>query len=44
VAEHVLVSAEVFERLLSDDQDRQEQAAFLRAAKTNAKSRLLEDE
>jgi hypothetical protein len=38
------VSAEIFERLLSDEEDRQHQAAFLRAAKKNAKARLLEDE
>ena len=41
---YVLVSAEIFERLLSDEEDRQHQAAFLRAAKKNAKVRLLEDE
>ncbi len=40
---YVLVSAELFDRLLSDDEDRQEHAAFLRAAKKNAKARLLED-
>ena len=40
---YVLVSAEVFERLLSDDEDRREQAAFRKAAKKNAKARLVED-
>jgi PHD/YefM family antitoxin component YafN of YafNO toxin-antitoxin module len=40
---YVLVSAEVFERLLLNDEDRREQAAFLRAAKKNAKARLMED-
>jgi hypothetical protein len=40
---YVLVSAEVFERLLLVDEDRREQAAFLRAAKKNAKARLMED-
>ena len=40
---YVLVSAEVYERLLRDDEDRREQAAFLRAAKKNAKARLMED-
>jgi hypothetical protein len=40
---YVLVSAEVFERLLFQDEDRREQAAFLRAAKKNAKARLMED-
>ncbi len=38
----VLVSAEVYERLLVDAEDRREQTAFLRAAKKNAKARLLE--
>jgi PHD/YefM family antitoxin component YafN of YafNO toxin-antitoxin module len=41
---YVLVSAEVYERLLLDEEDRREQSAFLRAAKKNAKSRLMEDE
>jgi hypothetical protein len=41
---YVLVSAEIFERMLSDEEDRQQQAAFLRVAKKNAKARLLEDE
>jgi hypothetical protein len=41
---YVLVSAEIFERLVLSKEDRQEQAAFLRVAKKNAKSRLLEDE
>ena len=40
---YVLVSAEVYERLLVDEEDRREQAAFLRAAKKNAKARLMED-
>jgi hypothetical protein len=40
---YVLVSAEVFERLLLTDEDRREQAAFLRTAKKNAKARLMED-
>jgi hypothetical protein len=40
---YVLVSAEVFERLLLKDEDRREQAAFLRVAKKNAKARLMED-
>jgi hypothetical protein len=40
---YVLVSAEVFERLLVDDEDRREQAAFRQAAKKNAKARLTED-
>jgi hypothetical protein len=40
---YVLVSAEVFERLLLDDEDRREQAAFLRSSKKNAKTRLMED-
>jgi hypothetical protein len=41
--DYVLVSAEVFERWLSNDDDRREQAAFLRTAKKNAKARLMED-
>ena len=41
--DYVVVSAEVFERLLSNDEDRREQAAFLRSAKKNAKPRLMED-
>ena len=40
---YVLVSAEVFERLLLKDEDRREQAAFRQAAKKNAKARLMED-
>jgi hypothetical protein len=40
---YVLVIAEVFERLLLDDEDRREQAAFLRSSKKNAKTRLMED-
>jgi len=39
---YVLVSAEVYERLLRDEEDRREQAAFPRAAKKNAKARLME--
>ncbi len=39
---YALVSAEVFERLLVKADDRREQAAFLRAAKKNAKARLME--
>jgi hypothetical protein len=41
---YVLVSTEVYERLLRDEEDRREQEAFLRTAKKNAKARLLEDE
>jgi hypothetical protein len=41
--DYVLVSAEVYERLLLDEEDRREQEAFLRAAKKNAKARLTED-
>jgi hypothetical protein len=40
---YVLVNAELYERLLSDEEDRNEQAAFRRAAKKNAKARLAED-
>lgn len=40
---YVLVSAEVFERLQRDEEDRREQEAFRRAAKRNAKARLSED-
>jgi hypothetical protein len=40
---YVLVSAEVYERLLRDEEDRREQTAFHRAAKKNAKARLMED-
>ena len=40
---YVLVSAEVFEQLILTHEDRREQAAFLRAAKNNAKARLMED-
>ncbi|MFI5454877.1 MAG: hypothetical protein ACHRXM_05440 [Isosphaerales bacterium] len=40
---YVLVSAEVFERLLLDEEDRSERAVFLRAAKKNAKARLMEE-
>jgi hypothetical protein len=42
--DYVLVSAEVYERLLNDQEDRREQAAFLPAAKRNAKARLREDD
>jgi hypothetical protein len=41
--DYVLVSAEIFDRLLSDEADRRDQSAFRRAAKKNAKARLLED-
>ncbi len=41
--DYVLVSAEVYERLLLDEEDRREQATFLRASKKNAKARLMED-
>jgi hypothetical protein len=40
---YVLVSAEVYERLLLDVEGQREQAAFLRAAKKNARARLMED-
>jgi PHD/YefM family antitoxin component YafN of YafNO toxin-antitoxin module len=40
---YVLVSAEVYERMLMDEEDRLEQAAFRRTAKKNAKARLTED-
>jgi hypothetical protein len=40
---YVLVSADVFDQLLLAGDDRREQAAFLRAAKSNAKARLTED-
>jgi hypothetical protein len=40
---YVLVNAEVYERLLLNDEDRREHAAFLRTAKKNARARLLED-
>ena len=39
---YVLVSADVYDRLL-DQEDRREQEAFLRVAKKNAKARLQED-
>lgn len=42
--DYVLVSAEVYERLLLDEEDRREQAAFLRVSKKNAKARLRDDE
>jgi hypothetical protein len=41
---YVLVSAEVYERLLLDKEDQREQAAFLRTSKKNAKARLMEDD
>jgi hypothetical protein len=41
--DYVLVSAEVYERFL-EEEDRREQEAFLRASKQNAKARLMEDE
>src|SRR4051794_42672 len=37
---YVLVSAEVYDRLLLKEEDWREQEAFLRAAKKNAKARL----
>jgi hypothetical protein len=40
---YVLVSADVFDRLVLDDEGRREQVAFLRAAKKNAKARLTAD-
>jgi hypothetical protein len=40
---YVLIDADVYERLLGDEEERREQAAFLRAAKKNAKARLMED-
>ena len=39
---YVLVSAEVYERLLNEE-DQRGQAAFLKASKKNAKARLMED-
>jgi hypothetical protein len=39
--DYVLVSAEVFERLVLNDADRREEAAFLRSAKKNTKARLM---
>jgi hypothetical protein len=39
---YVLVTAEVYDRLTSSEEQR-EQAAFLRAAKKNARTRLTED-
>jgi hypothetical protein len=41
--DYVLVSADVYEQLV-DREARREQEAFLRAAKKNARARLLEDE
>jgi hypothetical protein len=40
--DYVLVSADVYDRLL-EQEDRREQEAFLRAAKKNARARLMED-
>jgi hypothetical protein len=40
---YVLLGAEIYERLLSDHEDRREQSVFLRAAKKNAKARQMED-
>jgi hypothetical protein len=40
---YFLISAEVYERLLRDEDERREQDAFLRTAKKNAKARLRED-
>jgi hypothetical protein len=42
--DYVLLSAEVYEKLLVNEEDRREQAAFLNASKKNAKARLREDE
>jgi hypothetical protein len=40
---YVLVSADVYDRLLEQEEERREQEAFLRVAKKNAKARLVED-
>lgn len=40
--DYVIISAEVYQRFL-DEEDRREQEAFLRAAKQNARARLAED-
>jgi PHD/YefM family antitoxin component YafN of YafNO toxin-antitoxin module len=40
---YVLVSAEVYDRMLMEEKDRLEQAAFRRTANKNAKSRLAAD-
>ena len=40
---YVLVRSDQYQSLL-DDEERREQAAFLRIAKKNAKARLAEDE
>jgi hypothetical protein len=40
---YVLVSADVYDRLL-EQEERREEEAFLRVAKKNARARLLEDE
>jgi PHD/YefM family antitoxin component YafN of YafNO toxin-antitoxin module len=40
---NVLVGADDYERMPMEEEDRLEQAAFLRAAKKNAKARLMED-
>jgi hypothetical protein len=39
---YVLVRADVYDRLL-EQEERREQEAFLRVAKKNAKARLMED-
>jgi hypothetical protein len=40
--DYVLISADVYQRFL-DDEDHHEQSAFLRAAKKNASACLMED-
>ena len=40
--DYVLVSADAYDRLL-EQEERREQEAFLRVAKKNARARLLED-
>jgi hypothetical protein len=40
----VLISAEAYARLIVDTDQRHEETTFLRAAKTNARARLAEDE
>ncbi len=39
---YVLVSADIYDRLL-EQEERREEEAFLRVAKKNAKARLMED-
>lgn len=39
---YVLISADAYDRLL-DHEERREQEAFLRAARRNARARLMED-